>query len=178
MADNESPQRCDLAITNALLITVDEQRRIYSRGAVAIEAGRIVAVGRHDDIVSRFQADHTLDASGGIVHPGFIEPHIHISQYHSRAAASVFHTPGTSLRYAQWKAELHDDDEFSATVVGCLELLRGGFTSFVDPGTVFAPDSVAAAAEAAGLRGWLCDPYLWDYSDTFELYPHVDQRRS
>ena len=169
--DTIAKTNCDLLVKNACLITVDEQRRIFANGAVAISGTHIVAVGDSDEVLANFTANQVVDACGGIVHPGFVEPHIHISQYHSRAAASVFQLPEPPFRYAAWKAELLPEDEYPSTLLGCLELLKAGFTSYVEPGTAFSPDEVAAATEAAGMRAWVTDPYMWDQGETLKLYP-------
>src|SRR5207247_1475368 len=72
-----------------------------------------------------------------------------------------------------WKAALRDDDEYASSALACLDLIRNGYTSFVDPGTAFTPDAVAAAAEAVGMRGWLADPYLWDQRDIMDQMPRL-----
>ena len=162
---------CDVLITGAYLITVDESRRIIPDGAIAVNEGRIEAVGKTKELTARFSAKQTLDAKGGVVHPGFVEPHIHISQFTSRTATGVFFGENPPYRYAEWKANLFEEEEGPATALGCVRLIQSGFTSFVDPGTVFAPDAVAEAASRVGIRGWLADPYLWDFGETLELYP-------
>ena len=47
-------------------------------GAVAVDAGRIVAVGATADLVSRYQARQLIDAGGRVVCPGFVDPHTHV----------------------------------------------------------------------------------------------------
>ena len=168
---SESADSCDVLIINAYLITVDETRRIFPCGAIAISGRRIVAVGKSAELVARYRAKHVVDAAGGVVHPGFVEPHIHISQFTSRTACGVFFGDSPPFRYAEWKANLFEEDEGPATALGGLRLIAAGFTSFVDPGTVFAPDAVADAATRVGIRGWLADTYLWDFAETLELYP-------
>lgn len=46
-------------------------------GAVAVQEGEIVAVGKTAVIQSQFHAAHTIDASGKAVCPGFVDPHTH-----------------------------------------------------------------------------------------------------
>ncbi|MGX8012368.1 hypothetical protein ACVDG8_027085 [Mesorhizobium sp. ORM8.1] len=46
--------------------------------------------------------------------------------------------------------------------MAALDYLKCGYTGFVDPGTVLAPDAVAAVADEAGIRIWLTDPYVAD----------------
>ena len=69
---------CDILIRNGQVITMDSERRIYRQGAVAITGSRIVEIGADSDLRDRFDARQTLDAEGGIVHPGFIDAHNHI----------------------------------------------------------------------------------------------------
>ena len=168
---HSSPRACDLLIKNACLLTVDDDRRIFTDGSVAIVGREIVAVDTTRKLTERFQPIRVLDAGGATVHPGYVDPHIHISQYHSRPATAVFQVPDAPFRYPSWKSNLLPEDEFPSTAQGCLELLRAGFTSFVEPGTAFSPDAVASAAEMVGLRGWVTDAYLWDHAQTLMRYP-------
>ena len=46
----------DLLVVNGTLVTMDEKRRVIEDSGVAIEGGRIVAVGTRRDIVRRFTA--------------------------------------------------------------------------------------------------------------------------
>jgi imidazolonepropionase len=46
-------------------------------GAVAIAAGKIVAVGPTRELRQRFTTQNSLDASGKAVCPGFVDPHTH-----------------------------------------------------------------------------------------------------
>ena len=47
-------------------------------GAVAVRAGRIVAVGSSDEVLDRFEAPRTIDAAGRVAMPGFVDPHTHL----------------------------------------------------------------------------------------------------
>src|SRR5262245_28342379 len=51
--------------------------RIVARGAVAIDAGRIAAVGAEDELRARYSPRRTLDARGGTLVPGFVDAHTH-----------------------------------------------------------------------------------------------------
>lgn len=50
---------------------------IVPGGAVAIDAGSIVAVGRAAELEARFQPRARLDAHGGTIVPGFVDAHTH-----------------------------------------------------------------------------------------------------
>lgn len=47
-------------------------------GAVAVHDGAIAAVGPSDQLRSQYTADQTIDASGKVVCPGFVDPHTHV----------------------------------------------------------------------------------------------------
>ena len=51
---------------------------IIKRGSIAINKGKIVAVGKTEDITSRFVGKETFDASQKVVMPGFVDSHTHL----------------------------------------------------------------------------------------------------
>ena len=69
-----TPMVADLIIHNARIFTGSEP----IEGAIAIEAGRILAVGQLTE-VRRTGSRHSasMDAGGGLVTPGFIDAHVH-----------------------------------------------------------------------------------------------------
>ena len=87
---------CDLLIHNGQVITMDPERKIYRPGAIAITGSRIVAVGVDADLTQRFDATETMDAGGGIVHPGFIDAHNHIVHTSCRGVFGNIHDTSAS----------------------------------------------------------------------------------
>ncbi|MDQ7026378.1 MAG: imidazolonepropionase [Anaerolineae bacterium] len=47
-------------------------------GAVAVQDGRIVAVDTTDALIANYESDHTIDVSGKVVCPSFVDPHTHL----------------------------------------------------------------------------------------------------
>jgi len=170
-------QACDLLIRNARVVTLDARRTVYPAGALAIIGDRIAAVGSENEILPAFRPLRVLDAGGAMVHPGYIEAHLHMGQHSARGIDTVLAAAGPAApNFADWKAALEPQDEHASASLACLDLLRNGYTGFVDGGTSFCPDAVAAAAEATGMRGWLADPYLWDRRDLMDHVPHLISR--
>lgn len=66
----------DLILYNGKIVTVDANFSVQQ--AMAIEDGRIVAVGRNDDIVAlRMNTTDVVDLDGKTVLPGLIDSHVH-----------------------------------------------------------------------------------------------------
>ena len=52
-------------------------------------------------------------------------------------------------------------------------MLRGGFTMFIEPGSLFFTDAAASAVERVGLRSLFAPLYLWDRRETFDAIPSL-----
>lgn len=65
-------------------------------GAVAVQDGRIVAVGPSEDILSAFHAGRQIDASGKVVCPGFVDAHTHAVYSGDRVAEFELRIGGAS----------------------------------------------------------------------------------
>ncbi len=55
-------------------------------GAVAVKDGEIVAVGPTDELLARYAARMTVDATGKVVTPGFVDAHTHVVYAGDRVA--------------------------------------------------------------------------------------------
>jgi 5-methylthioadenosine/S-adenosylhomocysteine deaminase len=160
----EPPRDADLLITNGYVITMDDERRVYPRGAVAIKGRSIVAVGHADEISMRFRSGRTIDAAGAPVHPGFVECHNHVSLQLLRGAIgdTISWESVTNEFYVPYWNTVDDDEEYAATLLACVEMIRNGTTCFMEAGTVFEPATAAEAATEVGMRALVADPFLWD----------------
>ncbi len=163
--DGHSRADCDILIVNACVLSMDARRTVYPAGAVAVSGPTIAAVGPEREVRHGFRGRRVLDARGAVVHPGFVDGHCHVSIHLARG--SVPDDPGTKnpFGYADWFNHLADGDEYVQTQCAAVEMLRNGYTFFLEPGTAFEPDAVAEAAEAVGVRGSVADPFLWDVPD-------------
>lgn len=154
---------CDLLVRNAYVITLDDQRRMYPSGAVAIRGRRVVAVGPDAEVGAGYAAARTIDAGGGAVHPGLVDAHAHMTLHTTRGAFPDSPSEAQAQDYfTTWMQAVDDDDEYASTLLAGLEMLRNGVTCFLEPGTAYEPDAVAAAAQRIGIRGSVADAYLWD----------------
>jgi 5-methylthioadenosine/S-adenosylhomocysteine deaminase len=152
----------DTIIDNGYVVTMNPRREIFARGAVAIDGGKIRGVGRSEDIARDFRAERQIDAAGGVVHPGFIDTHVHLMNA-ARGAFSDTMELGVSFNInKKWWNNVEDEDEYASALLCGLEMLGNGTTCFLEAGTVHAPDVVADAVNRLGIRAYLGDPFLWD----------------
>ncbi len=160
----------DTLIRNAYLITMDSQRRVFPNGAVAVNDGSIVAVGQDREVTPASRSAHTIDAHGAVVHPGFIDNHIHVCLHNTRWTneegakdSGRRKTPRPGKGY--WDLCV-DETEYAGSRLACLEMARNGTTCFLEAGTLTTPDAGAAAVEDIGIRALLGDPFVWDIEGT------------
>ena len=184
MSTTESScQDCDILVRNGFVITVDAARTVYPAGAVAILGRDIVAVGPEREVAARFKGRRVLDAGGAPVHPGLIDAHYHVTMHLTRGAVTddpnerAVGGQDTSkpTLYSQWFNALTDEDEHASAMLASLEMLRNGYTCFMDPGTIFEPDAAAAAVEAVGIRANLADPFLWDLGSGTQMARELER---
>ncbi len=147
-----APKPVDLVVTNATVVSMDAQRRVIPKGAVAVDAGRIVAVGAAPDLAAAYAGRETLDAAGGIVLPGLINAHTHAPMVLFRGVADDLKLMDWLQKYI-FPAEAKNvtaDFVRAGTGLAAVEMLRSGTTTFVD--MYYFEDQVAEVAKAAGIR--------------------------
>ena len=64
--------KADLLLTNAIVLTMDEELNQYDPGAVAITGDSILAVGPEREIRSAYTAAQVIDCGEKVVMPGLI----------------------------------------------------------------------------------------------------------
>jgi predicted amidohydrolase YtcJ len=72
-------QRVDLIVHHAQIFTVNNEFSVAD--AMAIQDGKIVAIGNNDDILKEYKSDSVVNANGASVYPGFIDAHAHFLGY-------------------------------------------------------------------------------------------------
>jgi 5-methylthioadenosine/S-adenosylhomocysteine deaminase len=146
------PQRCDLLLTNALIVTMDEQFTIHGSGSIAVEGSGIAAVG---DIAGDFDATERVDCGGRVVMPGFVNAHTHAPMTLLRGLADDLRLDVWLMGYMMPVEREFVRPDFVAlgTQLACAEMICSGTTCFAD--MYYFEASVAEAAAAAGVRA-LC----------------------
>lgn len=142
-------------VSGGLVVTMDEVGTVIPAGAVAVRGARIEAVGSAAELEARFPAARRLDAAGRIVMPGLINAHTHVPMTLLRGVADDLDLEGFLYRRIFPLEASFVDEEFVrvGTRLACLELLRGGVTTFAD--MYYFEDAVAEEAARCGMRAVL-----------------------
>lgn len=157
------PKACDLLVHHATILDLESAGGVLDDHAVAVTADRIVAVGSSEKIRSEWIAARTIDATGMVLSPGFVDAHVHLSAY---LGASRPYRPATEpglfsganriVEIGETMAQLMSipvPDSLMATVArpAFIAMIRSGITSVVDAGST-AHHGLIAAANDIGIR--------------------------
>ena len=120
--ESDAKRAVDLLIRDAYVITMDAERTIHPRGAVAVAGSRIVAVGPGEEVERSVRAARTIDARGAAVHPGFVDCHAHVTFHLVRGAFGDACPIDVFARAQLPYADLIDDEEFWRSETICNHL--------------------------------------------------------
>ncbi|MBP1700988.1 MAG: putative hydrolase [Chloroflexi bacterium] len=145
-------QTADLLLTNAIVLTMDEEFHKYEPGAVAIKGDSILAVGPESDLKTEFIAQETIDCNGHVLMPGLVNAHTHVPMTLMRGLADDLRLDVWLLGYMMPVEREYVSPDFVrlGTSLACVELIRSGVTCFAD--MYFFEEHVAKATAEAGMR--------------------------
>jgi 5-methylthioadenosine/S-adenosylhomocysteine deaminase len=145
-------RHCDLLLTNAHILTMNDQFTVWPAGSIAVTGNAIVDVG---DLGDRYRADDTVDCRGRVVMPGLVNAHTHAPMTLLRGLADDLRLDVWLMGYMMPVEREFVTPEFVAlgTRLACAEMIRSGTTCFAD--MYYFEESVAEAAAEAGMRA-LC----------------------
>jgi predicted amidohydrolase YtcJ len=72
-------QKVDVVVHNAVIYKIDE--KFAKAQAMAINNGKVIAIGSNDDILKEYESAEITDAKGKAIFPGFIDAHAHFVGY-------------------------------------------------------------------------------------------------
>jgi cytosine/adenosine deaminase-related metal-dependent hydrolase len=176
-------------IRAGIVYTADEWDRVLPGGSVLVVGDRIAAVGDDETIRAALAAlpeslresVETIEATGMMVLPGFVNAHWHeffaarvafkgaLREVDDRDDVPGFMAGGGDLRrispvfnrFADLAAKLTDDEATAIATYSVWTQLRCGTTTLGDLGSLNRPDALVAALRAVGIRGavstWVSD---------------------
>ena len=136
-----------LLLRGGHVVTQNAAREVV-RGDVLVEGGRVAAVG---DV--RGSADTLIDCTDCAVLPGLINTHHHVANTLLRGVADDVPLEAMLEKAFKVDAQLTRRDVQMGALLGCVEMLKSGTTSFHD--LFYWEDEVARGAREAGIRGFL-----------------------
>ena len=146
------PAPADILLTNAIVLTMDENFNLYEPGAVAVVGDSILAVGLEVELKAQYSAALTIDCAGKILMPGLVNAHTHVPMTLLRSLADDLRLDVWLLGYMMPVEREFVSPDFVrlGTQIACTELIRTGVTCFAD--MYYFEDHVARATAEAGLR--------------------------
>lgn len=150
----------DIYIRGGWIITMDSSRRIIRDGAVAIEDGVIVDVGKRVELDKKYKsyADVLIDAERDIVLPGLINTHVHLMQALLRACADYLPLiPWLRDRVWPLQGNYTKQEALASAKLAVLEMIKSGTTTFLETGLVgrYGPDDIIEMVHSTGMRAAL-----------------------
>ncbi len=126
-------------IHNALVVTVDAQWNIWQKGAVAVENGRIAAIGPEDEITGAFGGFERLNAGGKLVLPGFVNGHSHTALAGLRSITEDLGRRSLYDVYGPFEELMSEGDTLLMAMLGTAETIKSGTTCLVENYSEIAP---------------------------------------
>lgn len=145
-------EKVDLIITDAMVLTMNQDKTVYENGTVVVDGNKIVAVG-DSSLAKQYRSDTVLDVDGDIVMPGLINTHTHVSMTVFRSLADD--VPDRLHRYIfplEAKLVSRDMVRIGANL-GNVEMVKGGVTTYAD--MYYFEDEVAKTVDKIGMRAVL-----------------------
>jgi 5-methylthioadenosine/S-adenosylhomocysteine deaminase len=146
------PTRATL-ITNAIVVTMNDDHDVLFDGAVLVEGDRITGVGNEHEVrATAPEGAATLDAGGGVVMPGLVDLHYHTAIYRGWSD----HLPLLQNLLEVWYPVVRAIDPeavYWAALTSYAESIRCGVTTVNDMYRHI--DALTRAADDIGIRAVL-----------------------
>jgi 5-methylthioadenosine/S-adenosylhomocysteine deaminase len=132
------------------IVTQDASRNVLRNASVYVEDGKITEIGGN----TPHDADRVVNAKGMILLPGLVNTHTHVPMVIFRGYADdMLLQEWLSNRIWKLEPNMTRDTCYWATMLGCLEMIASGTTTFSD--MYFFVENEAKAIHDAGIRAVL-----------------------
>lgn len=134
---------------------MDDPLSVIKDGAVAINGNKILELGASHEILNKYISGNVMKGEGKMVLPGLINTHTHAAMVYFRGIADDLPLSDW-LNNHVWPAEnrwLSPEFVSDAVELACLEMLKGGITTYND--MYFFEDAAGEASKKIGMRAVL-----------------------
>ncbi|MEW6066870.1 MAG: amidohydrolase family protein [Nitrospirota bacterium] len=145
----------DYIICGDYVLPMDEKLTVIRNGAVAVKGRAIVEVGTSKEIFKKYSSEIIIGGEDKVVFPGLINTHTHAAMVYFRGIADDIPLADW-LKNHIWPAEnkwLSPEFISDAVELACLEMLKGGITTYND--MYFFEDAAGEASKKVGMRAVL-----------------------
>jgi len=146
----------DIIIEAGTIVTMDRYHRIIRDGAVAIDDGKIIAVGPRDEVVKAHNGDYVLQGQDKAIIPGLINLHTHNSEKLIPGLVDDLSLYSWLQKVAQpMMMNQTEEDAYWASLLAQIEMVKSGITCFSD---LFSSpienllDTLLSSVEVSGMR--------------------------
>ena len=149
-------------IENVTVITMNENKDIIENAIVAFEKDEIIYIGdrsHKEELLKKVNYDfEIIDGNEGILIPGMINCHTHVSMIPFRSLADDCKDRLKKYLFPLEQKLVDKELVYVGAKYGISEMLLSGVTTFCD--MYYFEDEVAKAAKELNIRGVLCETIL------------------
>ncbi|MCB7317872.1 amidohydrolase family protein [Lacrimispora sp. 210928-DFI.3.58] len=169
-------------LRNGIIVTVDKERKVFYKGAIALKDDRILEVGPDKEMTEKYgEWGRVMDLEGKLVFPGFINTHNHLFQ-------TLLRGLGDDMVLKDWletmtfpaASNLQPEDCYHGAMLGLMEGIHSGVTTNLD---YMYPhpregldDGVIKAMRQLGIRG-IFGRGCMDTGVQFGVHPGIMQTK-
>ncbi|MSO61569.1 MAG: hypothetical protein EXQ50_05690 [Acidobacteria bacterium] len=143
----QAPSNRTVVFSHTTIVTVDA---VQDDVALAVDGGKIAAIGPTDAILKSYPGAEVYDGRGKALFPGLINCHAHLAATLARGFNEDFGFPNSAKLAVQPASLLRGDEATLMVTIGALEAIRTGTTTLVEMSSGISPH--AAALARSGLR--------------------------
>lgn len=148
----------DLLVRNARhVMTMNPNRDLLNGASIAVDKGKIIEIGKPEDLDKKYEAKKIINAENFFVTPGFVNAHIHLESCYDKGMLDDVPVVPWCERYFSFSyGGLTPENYYIAALTTLIKALKSGTTTVIDYGTIQTmEDSAANAVKDIGMRACL-----------------------
>lgn len=146
----KAEEKVDFIVKNGIVLTMNEEKEVLDDGVVVVKGNKIIEVG-NEKILKKYSSKKIIDADGGIIMPGMINTHTHVSMSVFRSLADDVPDRLNRYIFPLENKMVSKEMVYTGAILGTIEMAKGGVTTMVD--MYLFEESAAEAVKKIGLRG-------------------------